>query len=387
MRSIQDSPGSSTTAQTPSRRGAAIVGTGWGALTHVPALRAAGFEPRLLVGTDPQRTAERAAAAGVPLGTTDLGSVLSDPTIDLVTVATPPETHADIVVQAATAGKHVLCEKPFAHSVDDAVRMRAAVRKAGVIGVVGHEFRWLPNPVASWTAVRSGLVGEPRLFTHIRLSSTLAGPDASVPDWFENRSSNGGWLNAEVQHVIDEVRMLFGEIATVTAWEGQTSDHPWPASDSFSVQFTTRAGAFGTILSSVGSPPPGLNVQRITGSGGALWTNDQGTVSVDDGTGPRVLDTPAAQLEPLAATPADESLTELVGSNSLSKALARASGHLVQPTARMYQALQIALTAGEPRPAEPPLPTFDDGVANTAVHMAILASIDNGKTVHVPSDI
>ena len=68
----------------------AVVGTGFGARIHVPALRAAGFDVVTLVGTDAERTARRAGRVGVPGASTDLPSVLAE--VDAITVATPPAT-------------------------------------------------------------------------------------------------------------------------------------------------------------------------------------------------------------------------------------------------------------------------------------------------------
>ena len=81
---------------------------------HVPALRAAGFDVVALVGRDGERTARRAARLDVARSCTSLADALALPGVDVVAVATPPATHADLAVEAAEAGRHVICEKPFA---------------------------------------------------------------------------------------------------------------------------------------------------------------------------------------------------------------------------------------------------------------------------------
>src|SRR5579864_9676250 len=77
---------------------ALVVGTGFGCRIHVPALRAAGFEVVGLVGSDPERTARRAEANGVPAAFTDLDDAIAKTGAVAVTIATPPHTHAPLAL-------------------------------------------------------------------------------------------------------------------------------------------------------------------------------------------------------------------------------------------------------------------------------------------------
>lgn len=360
---------------------AAVVGTGWGCLTHVPAMKAAGAEVHTLVGTDAERTRRRAELSGVPNWSTDLESALTDPDLDYVVVATPPQTHVDVVLAAIAAGKHVLCEKPFATRLEDAVRMRDAARERGIVHAVGHEFRWQPHMAATSHAVRNGEIGDPTMVTHVRINSILAGPSATAPEWFQSSGSFGGWPNAEVQHVIDELRTAVGEIASVTALEGQVTEHAWDAAETFLVQFRTQGGAMGVIQSSVGAFGPMVNVQRLTGSKGSIWTNSEGMVVLHDGTAERIVEPPAHLVyagEPIA----NDQAAELAGDDTLSTALSGASTRFLRPTQLLHEAFGDAVR-GQERTSWPPLPTFDDGVANTAVHVAIRRSIETGQ----PEDV
>ncbi|HEV2310622.1 MAG TPA: Gfo/Idh/MocA family oxidoreductase, partial [Acidimicrobiia bacterium] len=127
-----------------SRPGAIVVGTGFGARVHVPALQAAGFDIVALVGRDPDKTARRAARLGVP-ASCDVDEMLARPDVAAVSIATPPATHARLAIAAAEAGKHVLCEKPFALDAAEAEAMLAAAEQAGVTHLIGHEFRLAPE--------------------------------------------------------------------------------------------------------------------------------------------------------------------------------------------------------------------------------------------------
>src|SRR5579862_858387 len=101
-------------------RGAVVVGTGFGVFTHLRALRNAGIEVRALVGRDPAKTQSRAKLLGVPRACTSLREALDDAAVDIVTIATPPATHASLVHEAIRSGRHVLCEKPFAMNLIEA---------------------------------------------------------------------------------------------------------------------------------------------------------------------------------------------------------------------------------------------------------------------------
>ena len=169
--------------------GAVVVGTGFGCYTHVRALRAAGFEVHAVVGRDPAKTTERAALFDVPAALTSLDDALALPGVDAVTIATPPHTHAPLALQAIAAGRHVLCEKPFAASADEARLVLAAAEAAGVVHLLGTEFRWDPGQAGLARAVGSGLVGEPRLATWLMHVPVLADPAATVPDWWADAGS------------------------------------------------------------------------------------------------------------------------------------------------------------------------------------------------------
>src|SRR5439155_25149351 len=147
--------------------GAAVVGTGFGCLTHVRALRAAGFEVHALVGRDPDKTAERAARFEIPNAMTSLADAVAVPGVDVVAVATPPHTHAALVLEAVGAGKHVGCEKPFARDAAEARKMRDAADAAGFVHLLGSEFRGAPGQAPAARVIAGGAIGEPRVGTFL----------------------------------------------------------------------------------------------------------------------------------------------------------------------------------------------------------------------------
>ena len=206
--------------------GAVVVGTGFGCLTHARALRAAGFAVRALVGRDPQRTAERARRFEVPHACTSLAEALALDRVDAVAVVTPPHAHASIVLEALGAGKHVLCEKPFARDAAEARTMLAAAEAAGVVHLLGTEFRFAPAQALAARAIAAGAIGEPRFVTLMLHVPLLADPAGELPAWWSDRAQGGGWLGAHGSHLVDQVRSTLGEFEGVSASLQCVSERP-----------------------------------------------------------------------------------------------------------------------------------------------------------------
>jgi predicted dehydrogenase len=336
------------------RRGAIVIGTGFGVLTHLRALRAAGFEVLALVGRDPAKTQDRAKRSGVPHGLTDLARSLALPGVEVVSIATPPHTHCELALAAIAAGKHVVCEKPFARDAAEGERMLAAAEKAGVIHLIGTEFRFATAQALATRAVREGQIGEPRLATFVLQLPALADPRGEVPAWWSDASQGGGWLGAYASHVVDQMRHCMGEIEGVSASLQVLSDRAWTAEDTYSILFRTRAGATGVLQSSAGTWGAPLAVQRFVGTRGTLWTEGE-DVWIGNASGARKLAVPDDLKHP-APVPPDPSL------------LVTAYDHLhslgidLGPFTKLFEGLRIRLEGGTP-PADPIPATFADGLA------------------------
>lgn len=140
----------------------------------------------------------------------------------------------------------------------------------------------------------------------------------------------------------------------------------------------------GIIQSSIGAHGPMVNTQRISGTDGTLWTTPDGTVMLCDAQGePSVAPPP----EVLGHVPAEQIADDgSIGTNTLSAALVAASGRFAQPTRMLHDAFRDRILGME-RTAWPPLPTFDDGLANTLVHAAIRESIASGTPRQVGNTV
>jgi predicted dehydrogenase len=345
--------------------GVVVVGTGFGCITHVRALRAAGFDVRAVVGRDPDKTTERADQFGVPIGLTSLEEALELPGVEAVTVATPPHTHAPLALAAIQSSKHVLCEKPFARDAAEARTVHAAAEAAGIVHLLGTEFRFDAGQATLARAVRSGIIGEPRLATILLHVPVLADPAGEVPDWWADAGQGGGWLGAHGSQVIDQLRVLLGEFEGVSASLVRVSSQRG-ADDGFVVHFQMRSGAVGVIQSTAADWGRLLVETRVLGSTGSAWIDGlSSTVWVADRSGSRqesvaddLLDDPA----PPASLPAG------VLGTAYEQMIAH--GLDLPPYTRLARVFRDRIL-GRPVPADPEAATFADGVAGMEVLDAV----------------
>ena len=345
--------------------GVVIVGTGFGCITHLRALRAAGFDVQALVGRDPGKTGERARRFEVPNAMTTLADALTLPGVDAVTIATPPHTHAEIALEAIAAGKHVLCEKPFARDTPEARTMLDAARGAGIVHLLGTEFRWSPGQASMARVVTRGEIGTPKLATFLMHIPMLADPAGVVPSWWSAAAQGGGWLGAQAAHVIDQIRVMFGEIEGVSGSLSQVSARDWDIEDAYTVLFRTRSGVDGMLQSTSGAWGPPVFCTRVVGTEGTVWAEFD-TVRVADAAGTREIPTPPD----LPLSPPDPPPAGLL---STAYDNLHAFGIDLAPYTRLCAAF-LALVEGRPVPDDPAPATFADGVANMEVLDAIRRS-------------
>jgi myo-inositol 2-dehydrogenase/D-chiro-inositol 1-dehydrogenase len=130
--------------------------------------------------------------------------------VDVVDVCTPTDTHAGLVLRAAASGRHVICEKPLARSLDEADSMIAACAVAGVQLHVAHLGRYLVGYCAARQAVVDGEVGEP---TELRLYRGGAAPGWA--SWFRDPARSGGVLLDLGIHDIDFACWVAGDVVEV----------------------------------------------------------------------------------------------------------------------------------------------------------------------------
>ena len=182
-----------------------IIGAGRIGRVHAETLAFRLPEAQIVAITDVNREAAQmlAARCGIPKIAESSAAILADPGIDAILICSSTDTHADLIVEAAKAGKHIFCEKPIAHSLVQIDRALAAVEAAGVQLQIGFNRRFDSNFVRVRQAVASGEIGKPSL---MHIISRDPGP----PPISYIRISGGMFMDMTI-HDFDMARFLIGD--------------------------------------------------------------------------------------------------------------------------------------------------------------------------------
>jgi predicted dehydrogenase len=222
-----------------------IVGAGFGAIAHLPALRNhPGFE--VVAIASPSTAATIAREADLPYAFSSCEEMLAGCSVDVVTIASPPFAHAGNVLAALAAGKHVLCEKPFALGTADAHAMLEAAKSAGTACGVAHEFRFLPQIQALKELAAHGHLGELRNLEITLLRSTLRRRERRPHSWWFDAQRGGGLAGAVLSHMIDQASWLTDYVPAATLGLRRTANAQ-REDDRGSFESTVDDGAFALL--------------------------------------------------------------------------------------------------------------------------------------------
>jgi len=188
-----------------------IIGAGRIGKMHAANLvRMPGVEVKGISDIRTDGLAEWAASLGIAHTTDDYRQLIEDPEIDAVLVCSSTDTHPDIIVQAARAGKHIFCEKPISFDLAETERALEAVRQTGVKLQVGFVRRFDPSFRQVRDQVREGVIGEPHL---LRITAR----DPAPPGEEYVKVSGGIFIDMTI-HDFDMARYLSGsEVVEVYA--------------------------------------------------------------------------------------------------------------------------------------------------------------------------
>jgi predicted dehydrogenase len=206
------------------------------ALGNVPGCRL-----EAVADADPSR-AQAAARRGGARSFEDYRRMLGECPLDAVIVSTPPQHHETIALAALEAGKHVLCEKPLAPSVESCRRMLESARRRGLTVATGFNQRYFPAIQFVKQALERGELGQLR---HVKAYAGHPGLNEFRQPWeHDSQVVGGGTLMDNGIHLIDHVRFLVGEIEEVF---GFASSQIWNLNGSEDNGFALLRGENGRV--------------------------------------------------------------------------------------------------------------------------------------------
>lgn len=219
-----------------------------------------------VVDAPPERGAAIAGKYGV-LSYQAIDALLADPAVQAVYIATPNHLHREHCLAATAAGKHVLCEKPLGLTLDEAVEMAEACRKAGVQLGVGFMMRFNPYHVRMRQMIEKGELGT-MVFCRAQLTCwypPIAGAWRQDP-----RQGGGGAIMDLTVHCLDVLEMLLGPIAEVSGCV-ENRVHDYASDDTNAVLLKFRSGTIGFVDCAFNIPDEASeNVLELQGSLGCV---------------------------------------------------------------------------------------------------------------------
>jgi predicted dehydrogenase len=141
--------------------------------------------------------------------------------VDTVIVSTPPSLHAEMCIEALNRGKHVLCEKPLARTVDECRRIVEAAEQSGRFLATGFNYRFYPSIQKARSLLDGRVIGE---LDHIRSYAGYSATAHNHPWLHDAEVMGGGALRDNGIHLIDLTRYFLGEVAEV---KGFASNSVW----------------------------------------------------------------------------------------------------------------------------------------------------------------
>lgn len=187
-----------------------LIGAGFIADIHAHAFRhdVKGAEVVAVASRTPGKATRFAAERGIPHAYEDYRKLLESPDVDMVTVAVPNDLHCQVVCDAASAGKQVVCEKPLCRTLAEADRMIEACRAAGVRLMYAEELLFAPKYARARQLVDEGALGRAFL---VKQWEEHSGPHEP---WFWDVNRSGGGVLLDMGcHSIEYARWVFGKPA------------------------------------------------------------------------------------------------------------------------------------------------------------------------------
>ena len=221
----------------------------------------------------------------------DYADAINDPTVDAVVIAVPPRFHLNLTLQALSAGKHVLVEKPAYPAMGDYEAVRDARDRAGRVVLVGENDHYKPLAVTLRKLLADGVIGD-MVFGYF---SSIAKRLKAADDWRNDESMAGGdAFFEEGIHWLHLAASLGPSITTIRGYRPSPSpDGPDKRVKSMMVAFNYDSGAVGSLYYSreIPSMLKGLRLSKLYGRKGIITFESNGGIVLarSDGRLPRII--------------------------------------------------------------------------------------------------
>ena len=335
----------------------AIVGCGWAAGWHVTDLKLLPELFTLVAGCDPdeQRLRGFCDAHGIPFRTPDFAVICALPDVDVIVICTPPSLHHAMVLAALAAGKHVVCEKPFASSLAHVDAIKAAeARSPGRVMPV-FQYRFGAGVAKARHLLASGVAG--KHYVSSVETARWRGPEYYQTEWRGKFATElGGVLLTQAIHIHDLLYCLLGPVSAVTSFK-TTRVNPIEVEDCAVACLQLADGSLASLTATLGS------VRQVTR---LRLCFEHLTIEVEHGDG----------------RPGDEPWTILPRTEKIAQKIAEVLKDFAPGKswfAGQYELFFQALATNGAMPV-----TLDDARASIELITALFASHETGAVVQLP---
>jgi len=264
----------------------AIIGCGWAGGRHAAAFAQCGAQVAWAVDVDLARAEALARTFGVGHVSTDYRAALGDAMVDAVSICLPHALHSQVAVDAAEAGKHILCEKPIAATLEEADRMIASAERAGVLLMIAENVRYEPLYQNVRELLVKGAIGRPVLIQMTRECYLVKSFLEERPWFLDRKMAAGGIMMSGGIHDFETMRLLLGEIESVSALRAPQRFLEMQGDDTSVALVRFTNGAVGTLVESfimkslVTATGPEVHTLRIDGELGSLSVHGGRTIEL-----------------------------------------------------------------------------------------------------------
>lgn len=254
--------------------GVGIIGTGFGQIIHIPALQMhPDTEVVAVYHRDRLKAQQIADKFDIPHACDRLEDLLALPSLQAVTISTPPSFHYEQAKMAIEAGKHILLEKPVTMNAQEAIALYRLAQEKQVVTATDFEFRYVPQWRYFKHLLDSDRVGKKRMIAIDWLVQGRADPQR-LWNWYSQKAYGGGALGAIGSHVFDYVRWLFGDIKSIS---GQLSTGITERPDVNGIMRPVDADdTCNILLELVDGTPCNISLSTVTYRGRGHWLSVYG---------------------------------------------------------------------------------------------------------------